>query len=185
MGRRGPHTEPAAVKKAKGNPGRRKIGEDPPADAHIKQPPLAAVSAPKFLKKAALRIWKERAPHALAMRLMTENDAYAFARYCMNFARWLDANKYLDEEGSHYNTETGYDRVRSAMMISLRLDPVLERAEDRFGLNPAERQRIFAQRAALPPGFGDLFGAPADGEKPGEDAPNTDPGGASPIGYLQ
>lgn len=176
MGRRGPHSEPAAIKKAKGNSGRRKIGEDPAPSAVA----VVSVKPPSWLKGRAKRVWSSIAPDIIGKKLLTQTDAATFARYCVNFARWLDANDYINNQGAHYSTDTGYDRVRSAMVISLRLDPILERVEDRFGLNPAERQRIFAARAAQPAGAGDLFpsGTSAPKGKPAEDD-------TSPLGYLQ
>ncbi len=180
MGRRGPKPEPASVKQAKGNPSRRPIGKDPAPVAPVAS---GKVSPPTWLKKGGLRVWKRLAPRLEAMKLLGAADAETFARYCRNFARWIEVNEYLDSQGSTvYETETGYERVRAAMTVSVRLEPILERIEDRFGLNPSERQRIFAARAAT--ASPDLFG-PA---KP--DAPTTAPAATkgdehgSPVGFL-
>lgn len=180
MGRRGPKPDPAAVKIAKGNPGRRRVGADPKAEEQSRE---IKVAPPSWLKDDGLKVWRRLAPGVEKLRLLTAVDAETFARYCRNFARWLDANKAVDELGMAYDTETGYERIRVAMAVSIRLEPVLERAEDRFGLNPAERQRIFAQRAAVP--AGDLFGQPS--KAPADAAPKPAPkpeGPESPVGLL-
>lgn len=152
--------------------------------------------APPTLKGAALAVWRRLAPRLQAMKLLTPTDTETFARYCRNYARWLEVNDWLDkhagegETSVHYLTETGYERVRAAMMVSLRLEPVLERVEDRFGLNPAERQRIFAQRAAGAPGDpSDLFGGEArrDRQAPGagdRSVVSSRHGDDSPVGLL-
>lgn len=181
---RGRRSDPAAVKRAKGNPGRRPIGDDPKLaedTAVASELKTVVPEAPVWLKKRALQIWKKLAPRLTQQRLLTPTDAWTFAKYCRNYARWLEANEWLDKNGMHYETDTGYDRVRSMMMISIRLEPILERAEDRFGLNPAERQRIFAARANAGAGVGDLFAPQATKGQ----APASPPRGeGSPIGLL-
>ena len=115
---------------------------------------------PKWLKKEGLRIWQRLAPPLRERKLLTQADAETFARYCRNFARWLKMQTLLDSEGEAYESESQHGklkRVNPAFLIADRLERQLLATEDRFGLNPAERQRIFAARAAagVP---GDLFG---------------------------
>lgn len=160
MGRRGPKPEPAAVKEAKGNPGHRPIGADAaPADGASAQS-SGAVVAPAWLKKAGLDVWNRLAPRLVAQRLLGQVDAEAFARYCRNFARWHRMQNMLDKAKEFYESESAHGklwRIHPAFSIAERLERNLLAAEDRFGLNPAERQRIFAARAAGA-GAGDLFG---------------------------
>lgn len=186
MSRRGPKPEPAAVKIAKGNPGRRPVGADPVASDAA----AVSVAPPAWLKKDALLVWKRLAPRLVALKLLTATDAETFARYCRNFARWLKMQKRLDAEGEIYEIETASGRVRRAdpaFLIGDRLERQLVSAEAVFGLNPAERQRIFAQRAAKAPD-GDLFGnrdAPQTGKNnkaASTPAPAQRP---SAIGFLQ
>lgn len=186
MGRRGPKPEPAAVKEAKGNSARRPIGKDPKVSGTVAK--ASDVKPPAWLKGDGLKFWKDMAPRLAAQKLLTATDVWTFARYCINFARWLEANRFLDAQKTtdgtsvHYDTDTGYERIRAAMAVSMRLEPLLERAEDRFGLNPAERQRIFAARAASP--NPDLFN-PAGGQRPDRQPPNQPtPDQRSPVGLL-
>lgn len=186
MGRPGPKPEPASVKKAKGNPGRRPIGADAETLAPV---PAGGVVPPPWLKGDGLGIWQRRAPHLVAMRLLTQTDAEAFGRYCRNFARWLNMQKAMDDVGETYVTESQHGTMRRLtpeFMASDRLERLLAAAEDRFGLNPAERQRIMAQRANA--NLGDLFGAPqpaakAPAQPAAKDAPPAKT--TSPIGVLQ
>lgn len=159
MGRRGPKAEPAAVKLAKGNSGRRPIGKDPEAVAGAA---IGGVQPPPWLKKDGLAQWNRLAPVAEQMKLLTRVDASAFARYCKNFARWLELQNVIDDAGSFYTVqidgkETTRDVLRThpAAMLVIQLERLLESAEARFGLNPSDRQRIYAQRATVPEG--DLF----------------------------
>lgn len=158
MGRRGPKPEPAAVKEAKGNPGRRPIGSDPAVDQAD-----ARVAPPAWLKKDGLAVWQRLAPRLSALKLLTQTDVETFARYCRNFARWLRMQERLDKQGEIYEIETASGIVRRAdpaFLIGDRLERQLAAAEAAFGLNPADRQRIFAARAGMA-GYGaDLFGNP-------------------------
>jgi P27 family predicted phage terminase small subunit len=173
MGRRGPKPEAAAVKLAKGNPSRRPVGVDP-IDEHGGAPVVdhrtgTRVVRPAWLTGEGRKIWERLAPRHSAMKLLGQSDAEAFARYCRNFARWLKMQKTLDREGETYESESTHGnlkRAHPAFLIADRLERQLLVAEANFGLNPAERQRIYAARAAAP-NAPDLFGgenAKAEGD---------------------
>lgn len=178
MGRR---PDPAAVKIAKGNPGRRPIGEGETAE----EAAFERVSPPAWLKKEGLAVWRRLAPQVVAKNLLTPLDSETFARYCHNFARWLRMQRVLDREKETYESESLHGklkRVHPAFLIGDRVEKSLLAMEANFGLNPAERQRIFAARAAG--NAGDLFGA---GEKkPASGMPATPhrPANEKPIGFL-
>ncbi|WP_341989770.1 phage terminase small subunit P27 family [Azorhizobium sp. AG788] len=186
MSRPGPKPEPASVKRAKGNPSRRPIGADPEMLAPA---PANGIIPPPWLKGDGLAIWERRAPQLVAMRLLTQTDSEAFGRYCRNFARWLKMQVALDETGESYVTESAHGTMRRLtpeFMAADRLERQLAATEDRFGLNPAERQRIMVQRAAMT-NFGDLFSG--QGQAPSAPASAKTnpqpPKASSPIGVLQ
>ncbi|MBS7698761.1 MULTISPECIES: phage terminase small subunit P27 family [unclassified Chelatococcus] len=184
MARRGPKPEPASVKLAKGNSGRRPIGADPV----IIDDSGANVAPPAWLKGDALATWQRTAPRVASMKLLGPLDAEPFARYCQNFARWVKMQKILDKDGEFYESESQHGklkRIEPAFAIADRLEKHLASAEDRFGLNPAERQRIFAARAATG-APGDLFDRPSSPQKPADQADGEPaPKSKSAIGYLQ
>jgi P27 family predicted phage terminase small subunit len=201
MGRRGPKPEPAAIKQAKGNPGRRPIGADPDLSsptAQAETPEKAAAIAiepPAWLKGEGLAIWKQLAPRQIQMKLLSPIDAEPFARYCRNFARWAKMQDILDAEGETYESESQHGKLKRAhpaFLISDRLERQLLAAEDRFGRNPAERQRLYAARAAQPAFPGELpFGLPpvpvkkAGKSKGRQSVPSRALGGpSSPVGFL-
>lgn len=194
MGRRGPKPEPAAIKRAKGNPGHRPIGEDVPVAAGGEGKDVARVAQPDFLKGTgkvrgdARKIWDRLAPRLTAQKLLAPTDAETFGRYCVNFARWLKMQTELNKSGETYWTESQHGkmkRIDPAFVIASRLERDLQSAEASFGLNPAERQRIFAARAAAGGLAGDLFATPP--QAAGHEAPPARAAGdrpAGPIGLL-
>lgn len=192
MGRRGPTPEPAGVKLQKGNTGHRPIGADPEPTALEGQASSApaGVEPPAWLKNDGLEIWERMAPRLAAMKLLTQLDADAFGRYCRNYARWLKMQGVLDNEGETYESDSNHGKLKRAhpaYLIGDRLERSLSSAEANFGLNPAERQRIFAARAAGAFGDRDLFGNPVgkkDKPAPGAAPAEPTPPPVSAVGYL-
>jgi P27 family predicted phage terminase small subunit len=180
--KRGPRPQPAAVKRAKGNPGRRPIGEAPQVE---EQPD--GIHPPDWLKDEGLGIWNRLAPQLASMNILAKIDAWTFARYCRNFARWLSMNERLDDVGEIYTVTTESGEVRRndpSYVIADRLERQLIAAEANFGLNPAERQRLYAAKIAAgaqgrlpldPPPVAPTKDAPA---------PAGVRGDASPVGLL-
>ena len=91
----------------------------------------------------------------------------------------------LDADGETYESESNHGklkRVNPAFLIGDRLARLLETQEAVFGLNPAERQRIFASRTMTPDPAGDLFGVRREADAPA--AAQTPAAPASPVGLL-
>lgn len=168
-GRRGPAPEPAAVKKAKGNSGHRRIATaEIEAEANnaaaLDEPSTNEIQPPEWLNNDGRKIWTEIAPRLSAMKILQLIDANTFARYCQGFGRWVTLEKQLDDEGTTYESESPhgtYKRSHPAFMQADRLNRSLMMMESGFALNPADRQRLFAARAAAAnaPGLFDQPGA--------------------------
>lgn len=187
MGRRGPKPEPAAIKKQKAS-SRRPVGQDVPeaqAAENVKTSP--AIIAPDWLKADGLAVWDRLAPRLLGQKILTQVDSETFGRYCRNFARWLKMQAILDDEGETYESESPhgtYKRANPAYMIADRLERQLVSAEANFGLNPAERQRLFAARAAG--SLGDLFNneQPASGSATRGQKTDQAKASSGAVGFL-
>lgn len=155
----------------------------------LPETPAGGVNPPAWLKKEGLKIWQRLAPPLQRAKLLSQSDAETFARYCRNFARWLKMQKEIDKEGEAYESESQWGklkRVNPAFLIADRIERQLLATEDRFGLNPAERQRIFAARAAAT-NAGDMFSAPQPDKRPDDVAAEpTQPAEPEqgPVGFL-
>lgn len=184
---RGPKPDPAAVREQKEpirSPHRQRTA------APEISTPQGGLQPPAWLKKEGLKIWNRLAPTLRAAKLLTQADVETFGRYCRNFARWLKMQKEVDKEGEAYESESQWGklkRVNPSFLIADRIERQLLAMEDRFGLNPAERQRIFIARAAGAPA--DLF-TPAQaiaGKRPDDAAAQpTAPAEPEqgPVGFL-
>lgn len=153
---------------------------------------VSAITPPDFLNPDGLKVWNHLAPRLAAMRILQSIDGLAFGRYCNNFGRWVKMQRTMDASGETYTSQSPhgtYERAHPAFMIADRLDRQLSAAEANFALNPADRQRLFAARAAAGAGAGaggaDLFGPSSgagEGAAPDKPAGADDAGG--PLGWL-
>lgn len=192
---RGRRPEPAAVKEQKQavRSARKARAAAPSAGLST---PAGTPAAPAWLREDGRRIWVQLAPALYAAKLLTAADVMTFGRYCSNFAKWLKMQRMLAKDGEVYWTESQHGKLRRAhpaFGIADRIERQLLAAEDRFGLNPAERQRIFAARAQTG-ASGDLFdqsapnpGMPSTERRPDDPAaaPTQPAEPAAPIGFLR
>lgn len=164
-----------------------------PPQAESSSAPSAKISgaaAPTWLKGKGLALWNAMAPTLAQAKLLTAADVGAFGRYCRNFARWIELSEQLDKAGATYLSKSNHGellRAHPAAMLMFRIEALLMATEDRFGLNPAERQRIMAARmnSGVP---GDLFGTPSAAKPEDPVAKPAQPAQAvpddGPIGFL-
>lgn len=175
---RGRKAEPAELKEAKGNPGRRRIAKAPV------EPRELVTVAPADLAAEARKVWDRLAPELARLKFLRETDRNAFARYCEHLAAWWAYTKALRIEGETYLAKSehnpdGLHRVNPKFLLRERIEKRLEVLEDRFGLSPAARQQIIQRLASYTPAPpGDLFEAKQPGAPPPPAAP------ASPVGML-
>lgn len=143
-------------------PGARPAGPASASPSHL--------APPASLKdEQALVYWHTLVPSLAAAKLMTPLDISAFSRYCQSRARWDKMQALLDDDGVFYSVTTAsgvVHRAHPASLLSKMLDSQLQALEDRFGLNPSERQKIMANRAQTGV-TGDLFAPPAPGPEDG------------------
>ncbi|MGX1196378.1 phage terminase small subunit P27 family [Parvibaculum sp. MBR-TMA-1.3b-4.2] len=191
--------KPDAVKKAQGNPGKRKIASDAKSEAvqDEYQPVIERVSdviePPEWLKQEdARKVWYSIAPELQALRFLTTVDGNALGRYCATFSRWLKAWRVLetlDEE--YYETESKHGtmkRLHPAFAAEARLSKQLIDLETQFGLTPASRQQLKQRMASqlplpLKPTRRDEEKGGAAGE--GTEQPASTAGGKrSPVDYF-
>lgn len=146
-GRRG---QPAEVKEAKGNPGRRKI---PDQAGELALPPVKS-APPRHLKGKPLEVWKRTAPDLERLNLLRATDHNAFAVYCQTVADYWAATGKLKNTSKVYWTDSRHgklQRINPWFIVQQRLVKAMLDYEDRFGLTPAARQRILLQLSATPP----------------------------------
>ena len=140
---------PTAVKKLRGNPGKRKLNEKEPTI------PAGEPAMPKHLSKVAIAEWKSIVPELLRLGVLTVVDGKALAAYCAAFARWIEAEEAVDEFGLVVEepillmgTATGFVRLKRNPAISISHDAmkIMKAFLVEFGMTPASRSRIRVEK---------------------------------------
>ena len=143
MGKRGPAPTPTAIKLARGTArSRRKDEPQPPADKIVMPPHLGEVAQAK---------WKELLPLLEAVRVMTDADVEALARYCDTYEWWLATRAKLRKEGDTYpilndGGEIKYIAQRPEVSIAHKLATQLRQLEQDFGMNPSARTSLHVEK---------------------------------------
>ena len=130
--------KPTALKKLEGNPGKRKLNAKEPV------PAKGMLDCPKWLLPEAKAEWKRLCQKLSEMGVLTEIDMAAFAAYCQSYARWRGAQIHIDEEGSIFETEKGYQQQTPWVGIANTNQKLMLQAASEFGLTPSARSRIMA-----------------------------------------
>ena len=135
---RGRKPKPTALKQLEGNPGKRPLNEQEPI------PPKGSVRCPNWLEPEAKKEWKRLAPSLEAMGVLTTADLTAFAGYCQAYARWKEAEEFITQHGSIFQTPSGYVQQVPQVSIAQQNLKIMQSFCSDFGLTPATRSRIIA-----------------------------------------
>ena len=138
MATRGRKPKPTALKLLEGNPGKRPINEHEPV------PPKGTVKCPTWLEPEAKKEWKRLAPSLEARGVLTQADLTAFAGYCQAYARWKEAEEFISQHGSIFQTPSGYVQQVPQVSIAQQNLKIMQSFCSEFGLTPATRARIIA-----------------------------------------
>ncbi|HBJ1646503.1 phage terminase small subunit P27 family [Clostridium botulinum] len=74
-----------------------------------------------------------------------EKDLTLLELYCKNYEKWINAEKYLDENGYSYICSTGYPSQFPEVTISQNAQKNMMSAMRELGFSPASRSKIVKQ----------------------------------------
>jgi P27 family predicted phage terminase small subunit len=148
--KRGRPSTPTTLKVLYGNPGNRPLNQDEP-----KPKPLLPYK-PKMLKGEALKEWRRITKKLYDLGLLTEIDGAALAAYCQCYARWIQAEEFLekyshDKEGNFNGfmtkTNSGYFQQLPQVSIAQTYAKLMSVYLGKFGLSPADRVGLSVPRS--------------------------------------
>ena len=141
----GRRPKPTALKKAQGNPGKRKLNELEPT------PEISDPTVPEHLSPAARREWPKLAPMLLRLKILTEADHVALALICQQIAQVDEASRLIRKGGVLVKKKI-LDRKGKTIATTLVLNPALKVQYEstkhlkalltEFGLTPASRAKV-------------------------------------------
>ncbi len=138
MAVRGRKPKPTALRSLEGNPGHRKLNNKEP-NMGKKLPPC-----PQWLHPDAKKEWQRLAGKLNKIGIFTEADMASFAGYCQAYARWKEAELYLQEHGTTFTTPNGYIQQVPQVSIAQTSLKIMNTFASNFGLNPSSRSRLVA-----------------------------------------
>jgi len=135
---------PTAVKKLRGNAGKRKLNDAEP------KPQRGDPEMPKGLSAAAAEEWRSIVPELRQLGVLTKIDGKALAAYCHAFARWMEAEVEIRRLGIvvmepifHGERFLGCKYKKNpAVTISEQAQKIMKAFLVEFGMTPSSRSRV-------------------------------------------
>ncbi len=138
MATRGRKPKPTAVKVLEGNPGKRPLNMLEPTPEKI------APECPSWLNDEAKAEWDRLVDKMVELGILTEMDMAAFAGYCQSYARWKEAEEFIEKHGTIVKTPSGYwQQIPQVSIAQTNLKVMLKFCSE-FGLTPSSRSRMIA-----------------------------------------
>jgi P27 family predicted phage terminase small subunit len=106
---------------------------------------------PAHLGEVAQARWRELLPLLQGVKVMTDADVEALARYCDTYEWWLATRAILKKDGCTYPIlndagEVKYIAQRPEVSIAHKLAVQLRQLEQDFGLNPSARTSLHVEK---------------------------------------
>ena len=157
---RGRKPVPTALKKLRGNPGKRPLNDAEP------KPDVVVPECPDHLSEAARKEWFRITAELKALELITLIDRAALAAYCDAYALWENATIALNRIANTKPKDVGEQRLLYAeecMAYGKRKQGLKEMKAFlvEFGMTPAARSRI-----RMAPNAGQNTEKPTDKKSP-------------------
>lgn len=152
---RGRKPTPTTLKRLRGNPGRRPIADDSGVTMSEKIPrPPARLTDDPATGFFPHREWFRMAPRLHAAGLLTTLDLRLFEGYCVQYARWCQAEDEIRRSGTV---------ILSARHKQPMISPFVKVARDafaawnkallEFGMTPSSRSRVSVTKPEKPDAF--------------------------------
>lgn len=118
-----------------GNPGKRALPDEPK---------LARVlpRCPEHLSAEAKREWRRVARELYEVGLLTRVDRAALAAYCQVWARWVEAERKVQELGAVITKQNGNLVQNPWLSVANRALEEMRKFLVEFGMTPSSRARV-------------------------------------------
>ncbi|MBX9878849.1 MAG: phage terminase small subunit P27 family [Candidatus Obscuribacterales bacterium] len=137
MARPGPIPKSRALKERAGNPGKRRLPNEP-------KPATGDLSCPSWMPTEGKKEWARIVPELQRLGVATQIDQSQLELYCGAWATWLDAQKKLAKEGAVLMRPTGSFYANPYVKIAADASKEIQSIAKEFGLTPSSRTRVDA-----------------------------------------
>lgn len=147
---RGRKRKPSSLSRIDGNPGGKRILEEPkPENPGNLEPPA-------WLDQVAAEEWRVVAPQLAHLDLLSIVDHSSLAAYCRAYSQWRAAEEEFDRAKKNRMKRKNYGAYRDLLIDTVRLAERMRHFVSEFGFSPVSRMRL-AQDPNLKPDDFDKF----------------------------
>jgi P27 family predicted phage terminase small subunit len=132
----GPRPTPTALKRLRGNPGKR------PLNFHEASPPSGFPPPPRELAVPVKKAYRKLGRQLLAAGLVSKLDGHLLALFAQTWCRWLEAEQQLARSGPVIRSPNNYPIMSPFLFVSNQCQKQLRSLAAEFGLSPAARSRV-------------------------------------------
>ena len=111
MARRGRPPKPTHLRALQGNPGNRPLNKNEP------KPTKGTPRCPAWMSPGAKKAWKHIVPDLQRIGVLTVIDGAALAGLCHAYARWREAEEFLEAHGPCYPVKDEGGNLRCMMQF--------------------------------------------------------------------
>jgi len=140
MAKPGKKPTPTALKKLRGNPGRRPLPKNEPQPKKSTGLPRA----PTVLNKPGQKEWRRMVKELHPLGLLTNIDLTALTMYCAAYSDWIHAQQKIQEHGMLVIVNT-VPQQSPWMQISNKAAEKMLKYLPEFGMTPSSRSRVSVQ----------------------------------------
>lgn len=148
MGQRGPAKTPLKILQDRGSGRARRREAEPKAKGKPRRP--------SWLNAKAARVWRRIIPRLEEMGILGTIDSEALARYSVIFAKWRDAEEWLEKNGTMFPVRgIVTEAFPEGVVVGFKEYPQVGRAiayaeqllrlEKQFGMNPGARANLVTE----------------------------------------
>ena len=128
--------KPTTQKRLEGNPGKRPLNEDEP------EPSVGLPDCPDHLIGEAREEWYRIGKQMVAEKRMAVIYKAALAAYCQSWARWVEAEKQVQEFGTVIKSPKGYLIQSPYLPIANKAWEHMMKALSELGISPTSQARV-------------------------------------------
>jgi P27 family predicted phage terminase small subunit len=135
----GPAPKPTVLKRLAGNPGKKRLNDNEPQPKKPSRTPYV----PRFLSETAKDEWRRLVDLLIELGIYTEIDRTAFTMYCLQFGKWIEAEKMISETGGEILTSEKGNLYQNpwSFVANKAYDQMIKMLLE-FGMTPSSRSRL-------------------------------------------
>lgn len=128
------------------------------------RPGIGIPTRPEWLSPEAKREWTRITKELEPLEMLARVDRAALAAYCQCWGLYVEAVRDIQENGTTFTTETGYEGPRPSVGVMVKMLEKMSAYAAKFGLSPSDRARLSIPEPKQEDPFADFLSQKAGNE---------------------